>query len=188
MKRIRKARQRVAEFYAKSAAAQPGEVWTTIYAGPDFQGNYFESYTAGTVRVLGDECPVVEYRGRKTLGESDLDPEAWWPWSWIGRLFLIREAMGGRNRTLEPGDTAPDMTGSTGTGDLLAALPVGAWVTVEYRGEHPVYAGLRNVVVGFTYDHDGYVRGVPGRDVGGDWVPFAQVTAVICHSHAEVAS
>jgi hypothetical protein len=186
--RISKARQRVAEFYAKTAAAQPGEVWTTGYAGDDFCGNYFEAYTAGEVRILGEECPVEEYRGRKTLGEADLDPETCWPWSWVGRLFLISEAVRGRRRTLERGDTAPEMlNGTTYRGDYLAALPNGAWVTVEYRNPHPVYAGQRNVVIGTTYDHDER-GGDVGRDIGGDWVAFDKVTAVICHSHTEAAA
>jgi hypothetical protein len=188
IRRIRKARQSVAEFYAKTAAAQPGEVWTTGYAGDDFRDNYFEAYTAGRVRILGEECPVLEYRGRKTLGEADLDPETQFPWSWLGRLLLTIDALKGCKRTLEPGDTAPEMlNGTTYRGDYLAALPNGAWVTVEYRDPHPVYSDLRNVVTGTTYDHD--VRGdETGRDVGGDWVPFDQVTGVVVHSHVEVAS
>lgn len=168
IERIRKARQRVAELYAKSDAAQPGEIWTTRYAGPDFKGNHFESYIAGEVRILGEECPVVEYRGAKTLGED--------------------EALQGRERSLEPGDTAPDLTASAdvfstahGTaGDYLGILPNGKWVSVEYRNPHPSCARQRMVVVGTTYDHD--IRDDQhGRDVGGDWVPFEQVTAVYVH-------
>lgn len=188
IERIRKARQRVAELYAKSDAAQPGEIWTTRYAGPDFKGNHFESYIAGEVRILGEECPVVEYRGAKTLGEDSLDMELVRPWRWIQRLFLIGEALQGRERSLEPGDTAPDLTASAdvfstahGTaGDYLGILPNGKWVSVEYRNPHPSCARQRMVVVGTTYDHD--IRDDQhGRDVGGDWVPFEQVTAVYVH-------
>lgn len=182
MNRISKARQRVAEFYATTAAAQPGEIWTVSYAGADFQGNYFEAYTAGEVRILGEECPVVEYRGRRCLGETDLDMN----WGLFGRLLVLGEAITGSRRRLERGDTAPEvLNGTTYRGDYLAALPNGAWVTVEYSNPHPVYAGQRNVVAGTTYDHDER-DGETGRDVGGDWVPFEQVTAVICHGHVEV--
>lgn len=184
IRRIRKARQRVAELYANSSAAQPGEVWTTSYAGPDFAGHYFEAYTAGEVRILGDECPVLEFRGRKALGEADLDM----PGGWLTRAYLFWSALSGDRRKLDRGDTAPEMlNGTTYRADYLASLPNGAWVTVEYRNPHPVYAGLRNVVTGTTYDHDERGRET-GRDVGGDWVPFEQVAGVVVHSHVEVAS
>lgn len=189
IQRIRKARERVADLYAKSYAAQPGEVWTVRYAGPDFKGNPFESFIAGEVRILGEECPVEQYRGAKTLGEEALDMEYLPPWRWLQRAFLSAEALHGRQRLLAPGDWAPDMgeQDPDNLGELLAALDNGTLVTVEYRDPHPVYAGLRNVVVGTAYSHD--VRGDEyGRDVGDDWVPFHQVTGVLLHDPAEVPS
>lgn len=176
---IPRAFRRADAFNVNAAEARPGEVWTARYTGSDpVHGEHFESYTAGTVRILGDECPVVEYRGQKTLGEWTLDAPrgAWWLASYLDAFT--------NDRRLDRGDTAPDMTGSAGTGDLLASLPDRAWVTVEWRERHPVYAGLRNVTVGYTYAHDER-DGEVGRDVGGDWIAFTNVTAVICHSHAE---
>lgn len=189
MNRIRKALHRAADFNAKAAEAQPGEVWTAHYTGTDpVHGEPFESYTAGTVRILGEECPVVEYRGRKTLGECTLTPP-------LPRLLQFLDALR-CTRAFDRGDTAPDMAAANGAtdqylardhaGDFLAALPNRAWVTVEWREPHPVYADQRNVTVGYAYDHDER-GGEVGRDVGGDWIDFDKVTVVICHSHAEVA-
>lgn len=190
--RIREALRRATDFNAKAAAAQPGELWTARYVGADpVHGEHFESYTAGTVRVLGDECPVVEYRGQKMLGEWRLDSQGR-----LWRTFCRLDALL-NSRRLDRGDTAPDMAAANGAtdeylardhaGDFLAELPNRAWVTVEWREPHPVYAGQRNVTVGYAYDRDER-GGETGRDVGGDWIAFDKVTAVISHSHAEVGS
>ena len=55
-------------------AARPGQVWTYRYSTAHaVTGGPFTSYTAGPVRILGEECPVPAYRGMRCLGEADLD-------------------------------------------------------------------------------------------------------------------
>jgi hypothetical protein len=169
IKMIRKRRQTAADWNAKAAAAQPGQVWTASYiTDSTVYGGHGETHTTGPVRILHAECPVEGFRGRKVLGEHDLDQTL------SGRLLTLLAATGHK---LSEGDTAPQV--APGSGPDLLAIPRGQQVTVEHRSEHPVYAGLRFVEIGRAGrvkdfgDDEG-----PGRYIGDTWVRLSEVTGV----------
>lgn len=174
---IRARRAAAADWNAKAAEAQPGEVWTSSYhTRRAVQGGRFASYTAGPVRIIGDECPVKEFRGQKRLGESGLDTP-------MGSrlLALIHPTT---NYRLDRGDVAPILD------PLRCWLPEeraaffsggrdGVMVTVEHRYDHPVCAGLRSVEIGCAGDIEDFNDGAGlGRYVGDTWVRLADVTGV----------
>lgn len=171
LKAISARRAAAADWNAKAAAAQPGEVWTSGYVTENCtNGGHFESYEAGTVRILGEECPVEEYRGLKVLGEVHLSGN-------VHRLTWWQRQHPATCYRLELGDIAPLIP--MGTGARLAALPGDAWVHVEHRSDHPVCAGMRSVDVGYLGEIEDFDDGMgPGRYVGDSWIRLAEVTGL----------
>lgn len=160
-----------------AAAARPGEVWTYRYTtAGTLTAVPFTTYTAGPVRIPGEEIPFPALRD-KCLGEVGLDGPAAW----------LQHA---RRHSLHRGDQAPVIpfpgrTGLTLTDPgaaMTALLEAPRWqhVLVEHHRAHPAYAGLRFVEAG----HAGAVKDFgdgqgPGRYVGPTWVRLVDVTAIV---------
>lgn len=170
-------REAVRAWTTNAAAAMAGQVWTFRYTtARAVSGGPFTSYTAGPVRILGEECPVPGFRGQRCLGEADLDR-------------LTPGWLCARRYSLHRGDQAPVIpfpgrSGVTLLGpDAIAGLLQvrrGRPVLVEHRADHPVYLGLRFVESGRAGQVEDFDDGQgPGRYVGDTWVRLADVTAIV---------
>lgn len=163
---IRRRRDAAAGWNTKAATAQPGQTWTVRYSTPRaVDGGAFQSYTSGPVRIIGDDCPVPQYRGHKNLGEMNLDTPM--KPGWFGPHPATRYL-------LTPGDDAPSV--HAGSGDDLLAVPAGRTAMVEHVDAS---LNLRNVEIGQVGDVADFNDGADlGRYVGDSWVRLSEVTGV----------